>query len=64
MFAQPATTSRVIFPPIARARVMLLLGSLDGGGAERVAVNLFNRCDPGLVDLRLGLLRRTGPYLA
>jgi len=64
MFAQPATTSRVIFPPIARARVMLLLGSLDGGGAERVAVNLLNRCDPSLVDLRLGLLRRTGPYLA
>ncbi len=46
-----------------RVRVMLLLGSLDGGGAERVAVNLFNRCDARDLDLRLGLLRRTGPYL-
>lgn len=42
---------------------MLLLGSLDGGGAERVAVNLANHCNPSLVDLRLGLLRRQGPYL-
>ena len=45
-------------------RVMLLLGSLSGGGAERVAVNLANCCDPARVDLRLALLRRTGPYLA
>ncbi len=43
---------------------MLLLGSLSGGGAERVAVNLMNRCDPSKVDLTLGLLKRTGPYLA
>ncbi len=42
---------------------MMLLGSLSGGGAERVAVNLMNRCDPLAVDLRLGLLRRVGPYL-
>jgi len=42
---------------------MLLLGSLSGGGAERVAVNLMNRCDPLAVDLRLGLLRRAGRYL-
>ncbi|MBA3810337.1 MAG: glycosyltransferase [Caulobacteraceae bacterium] len=48
----------------APVRVMLLLGSLSGGGAERVAVNLANRCDPTRVDLRLALLRRTGPYLA
>ncbi|MGI8840035.1 MAG: glycosyltransferase, partial [Caulobacteraceae bacterium] len=47
----------------APVRVMLLLGSLSGGGAERVAVNLMNRCDPGAVDMRLGLLRRVGPYL-
>ncbi len=45
-------------------RVLLLLGSLDGGGAERVAVNLLNWCDPDLVDLRLGLLDRSGPFLA
>jgi len=47
----------------SRVRVMLLLGSLDGGGAERVAVNLLNRCDPHALDMRLGLIRRTGPYL-
>ena len=47
----------------SRVRVMLVLGSLDGGGAERVAVNLFNRCDPRALDVRLGLIRRTGPYL-
>jgi len=45
-------------------RVLLLLQSLDGGGAERVAVNLLNHWDPHVVDARLGLLRRTGPYLA
>ena len=47
-----------------RTRVMLLLGSLGGGGAERVAINLMSRCEPAVVDLRLGLLRRTGPFLA
>jgi glycosyltransferase involved in cell wall biosynthesis len=44
-------------------RVLLLLRSLSGGGAERVAVNLVKSCDPDLVDLRLGLLRRDGEYL-
>ncbi|HWA61043.1 MAG TPA: glycosyltransferase [Caulobacteraceae bacterium] len=47
----------------ARPRVTLLLGSLDGGGAERVAVNLARRCDPEAVDVRLALLRRQGAYL-
>jgi glycosyltransferase involved in cell wall biosynthesis len=49
--------------PVA-PRVLLLLPSLQGGGAERVAVNLLNRCDPNQIKLRLGLLQRTGPYLA
>jgi glycosyltransferase involved in cell wall biosynthesis len=44
-------------------RVMLLLSSLHGGGAERVAVHLVNRCDPDLIDVRMGLLRKTGPFL-
>ena len=47
-----------------RVRVMLLLSSLHGGGAERVAVHLLNRCDPERVDVRAGLLRRSGPWLA
>jgi glycosyltransferase involved in cell wall biosynthesis len=45
-------------------RVMLLLSHLHGGGAERVAVHLANRCDPERFDVRLGLLRRAGPFLA
>ena len=48
-------------PPV---RVMLLLSSLHGGGAERVAVHLLNRCDPKLIDVRMGLLHRSGPFLA
>ena len=46
-----------------RVRVMLLLSSLHGGGAERVAVHLLNRCDPDLIDVRMGLLRKAGPFL-
>ena len=46
-----------------RIRVLLLLGSLHGGGAERVAVNLLNGCDPARFDVRMGLLRRAGPYI-
>lgn len=46
-----------------RLRVMLLLSSLHGGGAERVAVHLLNRSDPTLFDVRIGLLRRAGPFL-
>ncbi len=49
--------------PDDRIRVLLLLGSLHGGGAERVAVNLLNGCDPARFDVRMGLLRRAGPYL-
>src|SRR5882724_6563432 len=49
---------------IERVRVMLLLSSLHGGGAERVAVHLLNRCDPNLVDIRMGLLHKSGPFLA
>jgi glycosyltransferase involved in cell wall biosynthesis len=47
-----------------RLRVMLLLSSLHGGGAERVAVHLLNRCDPALFDVRMGLLRQAGPFVA
>ena len=61
--AATVVTPLVQTPADMRARVMLLLGSLDGGGAERVAVNLLNRCNPHALDIRLGLLRRTGPYL-
>ncbi|MFT4027573.1 MAG: glycosyltransferase [Novosphingobium sp.] len=44
-------------------RVLLLLTSLHGGGAERVAVQLHNQLDRRRFDLRTGLLRASGPYL-
>ena len=50
--------------PDGRIRVLLLLASLHGGGAERVAVNLLDGCDRARFDIRMGLLRRAGPYLA
>lgn len=46
-----------------RDRVLLLLSSLHGGGAERVAVHLLNHLDPKRFDVRMGLLRAAGPYL-
>ena len=49
--------------PDGRIRVLLLLASLHGGGAERVAVNLMKGCDPARFDVRMGLLRPAGPYL-
>ncbi len=50
--------------PARPVRVMLLLESLHGGGAERVAVALANGCDPDRIDVQIALLRPTGPYLA
>lgn len=44
-------------------RVLLLLTSLHGGGAERVAVQLHNQLDRKRFDVRTGLLRAAGPYL-
>ncbi len=44
-------------------RVLLLLSSLHGGGAERVAVHLMNRLDPKRVEVKMGLLRAAGPYM-
>ncbi len=37
---------------------------MHGGGAERVAAHLVNRCDPSIVDVRIALLRRAGPFLS
>lgn len=43
---------------------MILIPSMQGGGAERVAMHLINRCDRSLLNVRVGLLQRLGPYLA
>ena len=45
-------------------KVLLLLSSLHGGGAERVAVHLLNQHDPRRIDMRMGLLRKAGPYIS
>jgi glycosyltransferase involved in cell wall biosynthesis len=44
-------------------RVLMLLTSLHGGGAERVAMQLHNQLDRRRIDVRTGLLRAAGPYL-
>lgn len=44
-------------------RILMLLTSLHGGGAERVAVHLHNQLDRRRFDVRTGLLRAAGPYL-
>jgi glycosyltransferase involved in cell wall biosynthesis len=46
-----------------RVRVLLLLPSLNGGGAERLAVHLMTHVDRSRFDVRMGLLRKAGPYL-
>lgn len=46
-----------------KIKVLLLLSSLHGGGAERVAVHLLNQLDPARFDMRMGLLRAAGPYM-
>jgi glycosyltransferase involved in cell wall biosynthesis len=55
--------SPVRVSPEQRVRVLLLLPSLHGGGAERVAVHLMRHADRERFDMRMGLLRRSGPYL-
>ncbi|HKU40050.1 MAG TPA: glycosyltransferase [Polyangiales bacterium] len=37
--------------------------SLHGGGAERVAVQLMQHLDRSRFEVRMGLLRKTGPYV-
>lgn len=48
----------------SRIRVMLLLWSLQGGGAERMAVNLAEHLNSKKFDVKVGLLRKTGAYLS
>ncbi|MBO0748889.1 MAG: glycosyltransferase, partial [Porphyrobacter sp.] len=43
--------------------MLLLMGWLNGGGAERVAVELYNRLHGRMLDMRMALLRRAGAYI-
>jgi ADP-heptose:LPS heptosyltransferase len=44
-------------------RVCFVLPSLNGGGAERAAVQILNALDPARWDRSMYLFRREGPYL-
>jgi glycosyltransferase involved in cell wall biosynthesis len=50
--------------PRSKVRVLLLLPSLHGGGAERVAMHIMKHADRERFDVRMGLLQKTGPYVA
>lgn len=60
MLHQKITAEQALGRPL---RVLLLLSSLHGGGAERVALHLLNRLDRARYDVRMGLLRAAGPYM-
>jgi glycosyltransferase involved in cell wall biosynthesis len=47
-----------------RRKVCFVLPSLNGGGAERAAVQILNGLDPNLWDRSMFLFAREGPYLA
>jgi len=47
-----------------RRKVCFVLPSLNGGGAERAAVQILNGLDPSLWDRSMFLFAREGPYLA
>lgn len=48
----------------ARRKVCFVLPSLNGGGAERAAVQILNGLDPNQWDRSMFLFAREGPYLA
>ena len=54
----PGTT-----PPKDKRRVAIFLSNLEGGGAERITVNLLKGFSPQLFDLDLILISATGPFL-
>src|SRR5687768_16005863 len=47
-----------------RKRICFVLPSLNGGGAERAAVQILNGLDPNHWDRSLFLFSREGPYLS
>ena len=47
----------------SRRRVLFLLPSLGGGGAERVMVTLASRLDRARFEAHVAVLQRTGPYI-
>ena len=48
----------------SQRRVCFVLPSLNGGGAERAAVQILNALNPAAWDRTMYLFERSGPYLA
>lgn len=49
--------------PDQKIRVLILLPSMNGGGAERTAMHIINHIDRDRFDVRLNLLRHGGRYI-
>lgn len=47
-----------------KIKLLFILWSLHGGGAERFAVHLMNHLNPNKFDLKMALVTRRGPYLS
>jgi N-acetylgalactosamine-N,N'-diacetylbacillosaminyl-diphospho-undecaprenol 4-alpha-N-acetylgalactosaminyltransferase len=56
-------TAPQISPAPERIRVLFVLGSVAGGGAERIVTHLVKHLNRGEFDARVGLLWRHGDYL-
>ena len=54
----PGTTA-----PKDKRRIAIFLSDLEGGGAQRITVNLLKGFSPQLFDLDLVLISATGPFL-
>ncbi|MCP4171595.1 MAG: glycosyltransferase [Fuerstiella sp.] len=52
----------MMIPAKNRRRVLFLLPSLSGGGAERVITVLLRKLDRARLDLHLGLVSADGAY--
>ena len=48
---------------VVRPRVCFVLPSLNGGGAERAAVQILNALDDSRWQRSMYLFRREGPYV-
>jgi glycosyltransferase involved in cell wall biosynthesis len=61
--SSPPFLSVVLAMKSARKRVLFLVPSLVGGGAERMMVTLLQRLDRARFELHLALVQAIGPYL-
>ena len=52
-----------VIPARRRTRVLFLIPSLEGGGSERVFVNLIRHIDRSRFEPALAVLQKSGPFL-